>query len=153
VSTAPAVLSCTVIPESIAVSALITSSLATTNPERDDESLGFSSDSDSDTSAKVSTTKLGLQRFDGLDTYVPGTVPERLYKHVQLAHDNFEEGFLLNTDDFAPTASKVAAVEAEVSDTALTKAIDSIKKTVRSGRHVRPSEKVKLNMEQALVFR
>jgi hypothetical protein len=66
---------------------------------------------------------------------------------------NFEEGFLLNTDNFAPTASEVAAVEAEVSDTALTKAIESIKKTVRSGRHVRPSEKVKLNTEQALVFR
>jgi hypothetical protein len=155
VSTAPAVLSYTVIPESIAVSALITSSLTTTNPEHDDELLGSSSDSDfdPDTSARVSTTKLGLQRFDGLDTYVPGTVPERLYKRAQLAHDNFEEGFLLNIDDFAPTASEVAAIEAEVGDTALTEAIDSIKKTVRSGRHVRPSEKVKLNTEQALVFR
>jgi hypothetical protein len=133
---------------------LITS-LLTTNPEHDDESLGSSSDSDSgpDTSTRVSTTKLGLKRSDGVDTYIPGTVPERLYKRAQLAHNNFEEGFLLSADDFAPTASEVAAAEAEVSDTALTKAIDSIKKTVRSGRHVTPSEKVKLNTEQELAFR
>jgi hypothetical protein len=53
---------------------------------------------------------------------------------------NFEEGFLLNTDNFAPTASEVAAAEAEVSDTAFIKAINSIKKSASSGRHVRPSE-------------
>jgi hypothetical protein len=44
------------------------------------------------------------------------------------------------SDNFAPTASEVAAVEAEVSDTAFIKAINSIKKTASSGRHVRPSE-------------
>jgi hypothetical protein len=47
-------------------------------------------------------------------------MPERLYKRAQLAHDNYEEGFLLSIDDFAPTASEVAAVEAEVDDIALT---------------------------------
>jgi len=84
---------------------------------------------------------------------VPGTLPERLYKRVQRAHDNYEEGHILQPDDFAPTASEVAAVEAEVSDTALTKAIEAIKQTVRSGRHVKPSQKSKMNTEQELAFR
>ena len=56
-------------------------------------------------------------------------------------------------EDFASTASEVATVEAEVSDIELTKAIDAIKQTVRSGRHVKPSQKVKLNTEQELAFR
>jgi hypothetical protein len=47
----------------------------------------------------------------------------------------------------------VAEVEAEVSDTALTEAIEAIKQTVRSGRHVKPSQKVKMNAEQELAFR
>ena len=84
---------------------------------------------------------------------MPGTIPERLYKRVQLAHDNYKEGCLLRAEDFAPTASEVATVEAKVSDVALTKAIDAIKQTVRSGRYVKPSQKAKLNTEQELAFR
>jgi hypothetical protein len=53
---------------------------------------------------------LGLQRFDGPDVYVPYTVPACLYKRVQQAHNNYEEGFPLTTEDFAPTASEVVAV-------------------------------------------
>jgi hypothetical protein len=84
---------------------------------------------------------------------VPGTLPECLYKRVQQAYNNYEEGHILRLDDFAPTASKVAEVEAEVSNTALTEAIEAIKQTVRSGRHVKPSQKVKINTEQELAFR
>ena len=80
-------------------------------------------------------------------------MPERLYKRAQLTHNNFEEGFILNTDDYAPAASDVAIVEAEVSNIALTNAINSIKKTVRSCRHVKPSQKVKLNTEPELALR
>jgi hypothetical protein len=141
------------IPQSIAVSALIASSLSTTNHEHGDDFSELSSDSGSDAGGGVSTTKLGLQRFDGLDTYIPGTMPERLYKRAQIAHDNFEEGFLLSIDDFAPTASEVVAAEAEVDDIALTQAIDTINRTVRSGRHVKPSQKAKMNTEQELAFR
>jgi hypothetical protein len=138
--------------QSIAVSALIASSLSTTNAKHGNDLSDISSDSSSDAGGGMSTTKLGLQRFDGIDTYVPGTMPECLYKRAQLVHDNYEEGFLLSVDDFAPTASEVAAVEAEV-DIALTQAIETINKTARSGRHVKPTQKVKLNTEQELAFR
>ena len=143
-----------VIPQSIAVSALIASSLSTTNPEYSDDFSELSSDSGSDAGGGVSTTKLGLQQcLEGPDLYVPGTLPEHLYKRVQQAHDNYEEGYILQLDDFAPTTSEVVAVEAEVSNSALTKAIEAVKQTVRSGRHVKPSQKVKMNTEQELVFR
>jgi hypothetical protein len=52
-----------------------------------------------------------------------------------------------------PTASEVAAAEAEVDDIGLTQAIDTINRTVRSGRYVKPSAKARLNTEQELVFR
>ena len=42
--------------------------------------------------------------------YVPGNITERLYKRVQMAHDNYEEGFVLGIEDFAPTASEANAV-------------------------------------------
>ena len=79
---------------------------------------------------------------------MPSTILEYLYKCIQQAYNNYKKGCLLRVEDFAPTTSKVATVEAEVSDIALTKAIDAIKQTVRSGRHVKLSQKVKLNMEQ-----
>ena len=84
---------------------------------------------------------------------MPSTLPEHLYKRVQQAHDNYKEGHILRLDDFAPTASEVAVVEAEVSDSVLTEAIEAIKQTVRSGRHMKPSQKVKMNTEQKLAFR
>jgi hypothetical protein len=111
-------------------------------------------ESDSDYNVDASTTKLGLQRYlEGPNLYVPGTLPERLYKQVQQAHDNYKEGYILQLEDFVSTASKVAAVEAEVSNIVLTKAIEAIKQTVRSGRHVKPLLKIKINTEQELVFR
>ena len=138
--------------ESVAVSALVASPLSLQNRTQDDDNLDFGSDSECDVDA--STTKLGLQRcLEGPDLYVPGTLPERLYKRVQQAHSNYEEGHILRLEDFAPTASEVAAVQAEVNDSALTEAIEAIKQTVRSGRHVKPSLKVKMNTEQELVFR
>jgi hypothetical protein len=132
--------------------ALVTSSLSLQNRTQGDDILDFESDSDYDVDA--STTKLRLQRcLEGPDLYVPGTLPECLYKRVQQVHDNYEEGHILRLDDFAPTASEVAEVEAEVSNTVLTEAIEAIKQTVRSGRHVKPSQKVKINTEQELAFR
>jgi hypothetical protein len=99
--------------------------------------------------AVVSTTQLGLQRSKRLpDTYVPGTMPERLYKRAQMAHDNDDGAFILNAEGFAPTAKELAVVEAEVSDKALTDAIETVRKTVRSGRYIIPSQKVVLNKAQ-----
>ena len=90
--------------------------------------------------ALLSSTQIGLQRSNGqADTYVPGTVPERLYKRAQMAHENYDDIFTLGIDDFAPTDGEMAAIEAEVDDTALTNAIEAIKKTVRSGRQVKPT--------------
>jgi hypothetical protein len=61
----------------------------------------------------LSTTQLGFQRTLGLkDTYMLGTVPERLYKHVVKAHesDDLDGAFILTLDVQAPTLEKVAAV-------------------------------------------
>src|SRR5277367_5665418 len=94
----------------------------------------------------LSTTQLGFQRTLGVkDTYVPGTVPERLYKRVARAlnSDKSDGAFVLTLDVFAPTLEEVAAVQAEVDNDALTKAIESVKSTVRlSGRHRVDSKKV-----------
>jgi hypothetical protein len=97
----------------------------------------------------LSTTQLGFQRTLGVkDTYVSGTVPERLYKRVARALDSDESdgAFVLTPDVFAPTSEEVAAVQAEVDDDALTKAIESVKSTVRSsGRHRVDSKKAQAN--------
>jgi hypothetical protein len=101
----------------------------------------------------VSTTRLGLQRSKGcIDTYMPGTVPERLYKRAQLAYETLDGAYQLTPDVFAPTAAELRAVAAEVSDEALTKAITALKETVvssRSGRRGVPTRKVILNEVQA----
>jgi hypothetical protein len=68
---------------------------------------------------------------------VPGTVPERLYKRAAKAHelDDLDGAFVLTPDVQAPTLEEVAAVQAEVDDDALTRAIEAVKATVRiSGR-------------------
>lgn len=83
----------------------------------------------------VSTTRLGLQRSEGhTDTYVPGTVPERLYKRAQQAHETLDGAYQLTPDIFAPTVAELRAVAAEVGDEALTKAITALKETVVSSR-------------------
>ena len=79
---------------------------------------------------------------------MPSTILEYLYKCIQQAYNNYKKGCLLRVENFVPTASKVATVEAKVSDIAPTKAIDAIKQTVRSGRHMKPLQKVKLNIER-----
>jgi hypothetical protein len=99
----------------------------------------------------LSTTQLGFQRtISAEDTYVPGTVPERLYKRAARAHDLAEADgdgtFVLTPDVFAPTAAEVRAVQAEVDDEALTQAIETVKTTVRlSGRLWVDSKKVQAN--------
>jgi hypothetical protein len=41
----------------------------------------------------MSTTNLGLQRLEGIiDTYILGTLPERLYKQAQLNIDDDTDG-------------------------------------------------------------
>jgi hypothetical protein len=70
---------------------------------------------------------------------VPGTVPERLYKRAAQAYNLAEAdsngAFILTPNVFAPTAAEVRAVEAKVNDEALTRAIETVKTTVRiSGR-------------------
>jgi hypothetical protein len=92
----------------------------------------------------VLTSQIGLEHSKGLqDTYVPGTVPERLYKRAQLAHDIDDDGvFVLSTQVFAATAEEIASVEAEVNGNVLTNAIEAVRKTVRPGIQVKPSFKV-----------
>src|SRR5436305_5616804 len=142
--------------ESVVVSTLI----AATRPiaETDTESESESNLSDLDSldlesadlevvQPPISTTRLGLQRSEGLpDTYVPGTVPERLYKRAQLAHDTVDSAYQLTPDVFAPTPAELRAVAAEVGDEALTNAIAAIKVTgARSGRRSKPTSKVIIN--------
>jgi hypothetical protein len=97
----------------------------------------------------LSATQLGFQRTLGVkDTYVPGTVPERLYKRAAKAHesDDSDGVFVLTPDVQAPTLEEVAAVQAEVDDDVLTRAIEAVKATVRaSGRLRVDSKKVQDN--------
>jgi hypothetical protein len=99
--------------------------------------------------ALLSTTQLGFKHTIGADdTYIPGTVPERLYKRAARAYesDDIDGAFLLTNDVFAPTATEVGAVQAEVDDDALTRAIETVKSTVRSSGRLRvDTKKVQLN--------
>jgi hypothetical protein len=105
----------------------------------------------SDFMASLSTTQIGFQRTIGVeDTYVPGTVPERLYKRAAKAHesDDTNGAFVLTSDVFAPTMEELAAVQAEIDDDALTKAIETVKGMVRSSSRLRvDTKKVQLNKE------
>jgi hypothetical protein len=99
--------------------------------------------------SSLSTTQLGFQRSIGVeDTYIPGTVPERLYKRAQKAHKSDDGAFVLTADVPAPTPEEIRAVEAEVSDEALDRAIDTVKKSVRSsGRQRVDTPKARENKE------
>jgi hypothetical protein len=70
ISTAVAVLNRTVIPEIIAVLALIASSLSTTNPEHDYDLLEFLSDSDSDAGGGYQQLSLGSSDSTALILYI-----------------------------------------------------------------------------------
>src|SRR5207245_832800 len=105
-----------------AISALVASSAMRMSDESGSE-LSDLSDLDS---ANISTTQRGLQRSEGLpNTYVPGTVPERLYKRAQMAHE-IDGAYQLTPDVFAPTQAELRAAAAEVGDEALTNAIAAI---------------------------
>jgi hypothetical protein len=97
----------------------------------------------------LSTTQLGHQRTVGVkDSYIPGTVQERLYKHATRAYesDNLNSTFVLTPDILAPTLEEIAVVQADVDNDALTRAIETVKTTVRSsGRHRVETLKVQLN--------
>jgi hypothetical protein len=83
-------------------------------------------------------------------TYIPGTVPERLYKRALKAHesDDSDGAYVLTHDILAPTLEEIRAVEAEVGDKVLDRAIEAIKLTVRSsGRQRVDTPKVKENKE------
>jgi hypothetical protein len=104
--------------------------------------------------ALPSTTQLGLQRLEEVtDTFVPGTAVERLYKRAQKAHeesDDTDGAYVLTADIIAPTPTEIAAVEAEVDDEALTRAVETVKSTVRSsGRQRVDVQKIKENKEIA----
>jgi hypothetical protein len=87
--------------------------------------------------ALVSTTKLGIQRSAGnIDTYVPGTLPERLYKRAQLEVDDADGCHRLTTQDTPITADEINTILAVEEDgQAIDKAIETIKKTVQSNRN------------------
>jgi hypothetical protein len=53
----------------------------------------------------LSTTQIGFQRTIGVkDIYIPGTVPERLYRRVSKTHesDDLDGAFVLTLDIQAP---------------------------------------------------
>jgi hypothetical protein len=82
------------------------------------------------------------------DTYVLRIILKRLYKHVAKAlnSDELDGAFVLTLDVFTPTLEELAAVQAEVDNNALTKAIETVKSTVRlSGRLRVHSKKVQEN--------
>jgi hypothetical protein len=58
-------------------------------------------------------------------------VLERLYKHAQKAYKSNNSVFLLTANVLALTLKEIRAVEAEVSNKALDKAIDTLKKLVK----------------------
>jgi hypothetical protein len=73
---------------------------------------------------------------------------ERLYKRAAKVRESDESNgaFVLTPDILAPTLEEIAVVQAEVDDDALTRAIETVKTTVRSsGRHRVESLKVQLN--------
>jgi hypothetical protein len=86
----------------------------------------------------MSTTGLGLQRSEGtVDTYVPGTLPKRLYKRAQLQIDDDDDDtdgcYRLTAQDAPITVSEMETIIAVEEDAkAIDKAIDAIKATVRS---------------------
>jgi hypothetical protein len=61
-------------------------------------------------------------------------VLERLYKRAAKAYesDDLDRAFVLTPDVQAPTLEEVAAVQAEVDDDALTRAIEAVKATVKT---------------------
>ena len=86
----------------------------------------------------MSTTRLGLQRSNSnINTYVPGTLPKRLYKRAQLEVDDNANGcYKLTTQDAPITAAEIEAVLAVDKDSkAIDKAIETIKRTVRPSRN------------------
>ena len=92
--------------------------------------------------ASLSTTQLGFERTTGQkDTYIPGAVPERLYKQVQVAHEAGDSTFILTPDIFAPTKVEKAAVQAETDDKALSQAIEHVRTTFRVSSRLRVDSK------------
>jgi hypothetical protein len=87
----------------------------------------------------VSTTQLGIQRLtSNLDTYIPGTLPKRLYKRVQLEVDDDDSSscYRLTTQDALITTDEIKTIQAADEDgQAIDKAIETIKKTVQSSRN------------------
>ena len=98
-----------------------------------------------------STTQLGFQRTIGVkDTYIPRTVLECLCKCAAKTHksDDLNGAFVLTLGVEEPTLEGVAAIQVEVDDNALTKAIEAVKVTVRtSSRLWVDSKKAQENKE------
>jgi hypothetical protein len=86
----------------------------------------------------MSTTRLGLQRSNSnINTYVPRTLPKRLYKRAQLeVDDNANSCYKLTTQDALITAAEIEAVLAVDKDNkAIDKAIKTIKRIVKPSRN------------------
>jgi hypothetical protein len=65
-------------------------------------------------------------------------VLKHLYKHTAKAYklDKSNSAFVLTLNVLAPTLEEVAAVQAEVEDNALTKAIEAVRSTVRMSSRI-----------------
>jgi len=98
----------------------------------------------------MSTTRLGLQRLESIaDTYVPGTLPERLYKRAQLQVDDTSGCYRLTAQDLPITANEIELMLAVEEDgQAMDIAIETIKKTVRPSRNRILTARAKESVEQ-----
>jgi hypothetical protein len=104
-----------------------------------------------------STTQIGIARIgQSSDTYLPGTLPLRLYQTnpFSMGKGDDETGATmhqLTTIDIAPTAEELQAIaEEEDDERALSQEIDTLITTTRVGRIAKASEKVISNRRQAL---
>jgi len=94
---------------------------------------------------------LGLQRSEGtIDTYILGTLPERLYKRVQFEVDDDTDGcHRLTTQDAPITADEIETILAVEEDgKAIDEAIETIKKTVQPSRNRVLTNRAKESVEQ-----
>jgi hypothetical protein len=79
-----------------------------------------------------------VRKLGYIDTYVPGTLPERLYKRAQLEVDADDTYgcYRLTTQDAPITADEIEAIRVvEEGGQAIDQAIETIKKTIRPSRN------------------
>jgi hypothetical protein len=105
---------------------------------------------------QLTTTQLGIERLeDASDTYLPGTLPPRLYQSNPFAQQTEptemgEIQYQLTAQEVPATAQEIQAIEEEEADEeALSQAVETLIQATRSGRKRTATTKVISNEEQA----